>query len=120
MNNINLNQIEMNELPCSFLRWNRGLPRKLFFIFVNRVFHSWLLALLHVEAVIAGDGALPAFATPKFGELGVGPGMNEHISQNIRDFVELRQKLFNFVHIQLLFSDSGNKLIAIVGPEFAL
>lgn len=27
-------------LPCNFLRWNRGLPKKLFLMFVNRVFHS--------------------------------------------------------------------------------
>lgn len=26
---------------CIFLLWKRGLPRKLFLIFVSRVFHNW-------------------------------------------------------------------------------
>lgn len=60
-------------LPCNFLRWKRGLPKKLFLIFVNRVFHNWLLALLHVEAVIAGDGEFTAFAIPECGEFDIGP-----------------------------------------------
>lgn len=62
-----------NILPCNFLRWNRGLPKKLFLMFVSRVFHSWLLALLQVDAVIAGDGVFPAFAPPWCGEFGAGP-----------------------------------------------
>lgn len=45
-------------LPCNFLRWNLGLPKKLFLILVNLVFHSWPPAVaLHADAVIAGDGA---------------------------------------------------------------
>lgn len=41
-------------------------------IFVNRVFHSWLPALLHVDAVIAGeDGS--TFPLPVCGELDIGP-----------------------------------------------
>lgn len=30
---------------CIFLLWKRGLPRKLFLIFVNLVFHNWLPVL---------------------------------------------------------------------------
>lgn len=44
---------------------------------VNRVFHNWLLALLQVDAVIAGDGELPAFAALRCGELGTGPINNK-------------------------------------------
>lgn len=65
-------------LPCNFRRWNLGLPRKLFLMFVKRVFHNWLLALLQVDAVMAGDGALPAFATPRCGEFGAGPVNDIH------------------------------------------
>lgn len=59
-------------LPCSFRRWNLGLPKKLFLIFVNLVFQSWLPALLQVDAVIAGEGGhtLPPVLC---GELGIGP-----------------------------------------------
>lgn len=35
--------IECSEYSlCIFLLWKRGLPRKLFLIFVNLVFHNWL------------------------------------------------------------------------------
>lgn len=42
-------------------------------MFVNRVFHSWLLALLHVDAVIAGDGEFGAFPAVGCGEFDIGP-----------------------------------------------
>lgn len=66
-------ELLLQYIPCNFLRWNRGLPKKLFLMFVSRVFHSWLLALLQVDAVIAGDGVFPAFAPPWCGEFGAGP-----------------------------------------------
>lgn len=48
-------------LLCIFLLWKRGLPRKLFLIFVNLVFHNWLPVL----------GLPPAeFGTPRCGEAG--------------------------------------------------
>lgn len=56
---INVSIVGYNQgcVPCNFLLWNLGLPRKLFLILVSLVFQSWPPVLLHVDPVITGGGA---------------------------------------------------------------
>lgn len=51
------------DILCIFLLWKRGLPRKLFLILVNLVFHNW--------PPLAGPPCwLALFVTPKWGDAG--------------------------------------------------
>lgn len=85
-------QILHIDLPWSFLRWNRGLPRKLFLIFVSLVFHNWPPALLQVEPVITG-GCAATGAPPIWGEPGGVITMKQKIKYFSIGFCDRTERL---------------------------
>lgn len=66
------NWLMVDIVPCNFRLWKRGLPKKLFLIFVSRVFHIWPPALLHVDPVMTAGGVGTLLPTPGCGEPGIG------------------------------------------------